>query len=69
MTTAAILKELNKLPLTERLLVVEKTLKTIRQGNAHTLSEAVESLYNDYKTDKELTIFTKLDAATFYEAR
>lgn len=69
MTTTAIIKEINKLPFTEKLLLVEKTLKSIRQQREHNLDHAVSSLYNDYKSDKELTIFTKLDTELFYEAR
>jgi hypothetical protein len=65
MTTAAIIKEINKLPTSEKLLLVEKTLKSIRQEKEH----AVAALYNDYRSDKELTAFTKLDAQPFYEAR
>jgi hypothetical protein len=69
MTTTAIIKEINKLPLTEKLLLVEKTLKNIRQQKEHSLDHAVKALYNDYKSNKELTIFTKLDTQSFYEAR
>lgn len=69
MTTTAIIKEINKLPLTEKLLLVEKTLKTIRQAKEHSLEHAVSALYNDYNTNKELIVFTKLDAESFYETR
>ena len=65
----AIIREINKLPLSERLLLVEKTLKSIRQQKEQSLNEAAQTLYNDYKTDKDLTVFTKLDAESFYEAR
>jgi hypothetical protein len=33
------------------------------------LENAVMCLYNDYKHDDELTIFTQLDCEDFYEAR
>jgi len=69
MTATALIREINKLPLTEKLLLVEKTLKSIRQQKEHQLDTAVQALYNDYKSDKELTIFTELDTASFYEAR
>jgi hypothetical protein len=65
MTTTAIMKEINKLPLREKLLLVEETLKAIRQEKEHTLDHAVQALYNDYKSDKELIAFTKLDALSF----
>jgi hypothetical protein len=69
MTTTAIIREINKLPLTEKLLLVEKTLKAIRQEKENALENAVHSLYDEYKTNTELIAFTKLDAASFYEAR
>lgn len=69
MTTTAIIREINKLPVREQLLLVEKTLKTIRQQKEHTMDSAVAALYDDYKSNQELTIFTKLDAEPFYEAR
>ena len=30
---------------------------------------AADELYNDYKNDKELTVFTQLDLEDFYEAK
>jgi hypothetical protein len=69
MTATAIIDEINRLPLTEKLLVVEKTLEAIRQEKKLSLKEAANLLYNDYKSDKELTIFTQLDTEPFYEAR
>jgi len=69
MTTSAIIEEINRLPLPDKLLVVEKTLKTIRQERIRDLEHAVNELYNDYKSDKELTIFTQLDTESFYETR
>jgi hypothetical protein len=69
MTVPSIIEELNKLPLTERLLIIEQALQTIRRESEGNLDQAVSSLYNDYKTDKELTLFTQLDPEPFYEAR
>jgi hypothetical protein len=69
MTISAIIEEIGKLPLTDKLLVVEKTLQTIRQEDKLSLKEAADLLYHDYKADKELTNFTHLDAEPFYESR
>ncbi len=69
MTATAIIDEINRLPLAEKLLVVEKTLEAIRQEKKLSLKEAANLLYDDYKSDKELTIFTQLDTEPFYEAR
>ena len=69
MTTENIIRELDKLPLTEKLLVIERTLKSIRTEKQKSLKTAVDTLYNDYKNDKELTVFTQLDNEPFYETR
>lgn len=69
MTTALIIREISKLPWAERLLVVEKTLRAIRQDKQQGLARAVDSLHQDYATDANLTAFTQLDAEHFYEAR
>lgn len=68
MTINAIIEEISKLPLTDKLLVVEKALKTIQQERERDLKHSANVLYDDYKSDKELTIFTHLDADSFYEA-
>ena len=69
MTTEIIIKELDKLTLTDKLLVIERTLESIRKNQEKKLETAVDTLYNDYKNDEELTIFTRIDPETFYEAR
>ena len=69
MTTENILRELDKLPLTEKLLVIERTLKSIRTEKQGSLKAAVDSLYDDYKNNKELAVFTQLDNEPFYETR
>ena len=69
MTTATIIRELDKLPLTDKLMVIERTLKSIRTEKEKNLKTAVERLYDDYKNDKDLTAFTQLDNEPFYETR
>ncbi len=69
MTTENILRELDRLPLTDKLFVIERTLKSIRTEKKIGLKTAVDNLYNDYKTDNELTAFTQLDKEPFYETR
>ena len=68
MTSTAILREIEQLPLSEKLFVMECTLKSIRTEGSRNLSRAVDHLYDDYKSDKELTAFTDLDQENFYEA-
>lgn len=69
MTPANIIRELERLPLTDKLFVIERTLKSIRTEKEKSLKVAVDTLYNDYKSGKELTVFTQLDTEPFYETR
>ncbi len=69
MATANIIRELDRLPLTDKLFVIEKTLKSIRTEKERSLRAAVDRLYDDYVSNKELTIFTKLDKESFYETK
>lgn len=69
MTTANIIRELERLPITEKLFVIERALKSIRTEREKSLKAAVDTLYDNYKGDKELTVFTALDKEPFYEAR
>lgn len=69
MTTAAIIREISRLPWHEKLLVMEKTIEALRHTPRMTMEQAADELYQDYCTDPELTAFTSLDQADFYEAR
>ena len=69
MTTATIIHELERLPLKDKLLVMERALRSIRIGKEENLKHAVDILYDDYKTNEELTAFTLLDKEPFYETR
>jgi hypothetical protein len=70
METKEIIKEIQKLPVAKRMLIVERTLKGIRESDTQNLmATAAESLAKYYKTDKELVAFTQLDQESFYEAR
>lgn len=69
MSTKEIIQGIKKLPFNERLLVIEKALKTLSDSPDSQLEKAAKALMSDYKTDKELTAFTALDFEKFYEAR
>lgn len=81
MTQAQILKEIGRLPLTERLAIIEDALRLIRQDLPHVetsqqqvrkkrqLSTAAKALLADYETNDELTIFTVLDGEDFHAKR
>lgn len=79
MTQNEILKELQSLPVEERLVVIEAALKEIsdlrkayrrsrRAEMKKRLAAAAEKAKPYYETDEELTIFTALDGEDFYEA-
>lgn len=40
-----------------------------KQEEKNRMQNAAEDLYEDYRTDKELTSFTNLDFDNFYETR
>ena len=68
MGTKKILLAIKKLPVSDRILIVEKTLKNIREATLKkNLETATDALFEDYKSDGELTAFTSLDFEKFYE--
>jgi hypothetical protein len=70
MRTNEILKEIQRLPIQKRIYVIEKTIHSIRkQEDTNQIKKAVDTLFNDYKSDKEMTAFTNLDFEDFYKAR
>jgi hypothetical protein len=70
METQHIMKEIEKLPVEERILIIEQTLKTIREREIkEKMAKAVDELQVEYKTNKELTAFTDIDFESFYESR
>ncbi len=69
MRTQEILKEIQRLPISERIYVVEKTIHSIRKlEEKNVMEKAAAALLGDYKNDQELTAFTNLDFENFYEA-
>lgn len=70
MQTEDLIQEIQRLPLAKRFYVVEETLKSIKKEELeHQMELAVEELYIDYTSDKELTAFTTLDLEHFYESK
>ncbi len=68
MSALELITEIEKLPVSEQMLVVERALHGIRMIEVkNQMRRAAELLYNDYATDTELTAFTALDAEDFYE--
>ena len=69
MSAVDMLLEINKLPLGERLGVVEKALRNIRlEEQRERMRQQAELVLNDYLNDPEMTIFTALDGEPVYES-
>lgn len=70
MRTDELIKEIEMLPISKRMYVLEKTIHSIRfQDEKSKMELAAEKLRHEYQTNDELTIFTNLDLEDFYEAR
>lgn len=70
METQRIIDEIKKLSFKERLQIIEETARTIQLDDQKAqMREAADQLYEDYKDDAELTVFTALDLEEFYETR
>lgn len=70
MDTIDIIKTIESLPVEKRILIIEKTLKSIRETNLkERMDTAVKELHEEYKTNKDLIAFTDIDFDNFYEPR
>ena len=69
METLEIIRTVNRLPMSQQMLIAERILHSIRKREQPSLEMAAECLYVDYMTDENLTVFTQLDYEDFYEAR
>jgi hypothetical protein len=70
METKDIIEQIEKLPVEKRMLIIEQSLKSIRERELKArMGEAVEELQEEYKINHELTAFTVIDFDNFYEPR
>ena len=70
MRTKELIREIQRLPIGEQMLLIELTLRSIRESELKKkMEKAAEALLDDYRRDKELTIFTNIDFDNFYETR
>jgi len=70
METLEIIKQIERLPLEKRMLILERTLKSIREIEIKgKMNLAVTELQEEYRTNKDLTAFTDIDFENFYEPR
>ncbi len=68
MEPATIMNQIYHLPIRDRMLIVERTIHSIRTERNHT-AKAVAMMADEYRTDDELTAFTALNLEDFYETR
>jgi hypothetical protein len=62
MRTDDIINEIKQLPIEQRMLIIEKAIRSIRkQTDQKQIQFAAEELYSEYKNNKKLTEFTILD--------
>ncbi len=65
-----LIKEIKKLPVSERMYIIEEAIHSIRdQEEKRQMLDAAEELAADYGNDRELTSFRDLDIEDFYEAK
>ncbi|MDP3829993.1 MAG: hypothetical protein Q8Q47_01910 [Ignavibacteriaceae bacterium] len=70
METNAILEQIDNLSVEEKMLIMEKTLKSIREKEIKgKMTKAVSEMMEEYKSNKELTVFSEIDFENFYETR
>jgi len=69
MEALEIIDNINRLPLSQQMLIAERIIHSIRQREKSSMETAAERLYADYMTDENLTVFTQIDCDDFYEAR
>jgi hypothetical protein len=70
MSTRGLLKEIDRLPLNDKLSFLEKAIKgIIKHNDMQQMTIAAKLLENEYKINKDLTAFSNLDIEDFYEAK
>jgi len=68
MEVLEIMSNVNRLPLSQQMLIAERIIHSMRRKQP-SMETAAKSLYEDYMTDENLTVFTQLDCEDFYESR
>jgi hypothetical protein len=66
--TTTLLNQIYRLPVSERMLIVERTVHSIR-SEKNNMASAVALMMDEYQNNKELTAFSQLDMENFYETR
>ena len=70
MSITEILNEINLLPPKEKIWLIQQTLKSLQDTTSRNeLMIAADAMEEEYRTNKDLTVFTDIDFENFYEAR
>jgi len=70
MRTNELIKEIQRLPISKRIFVLENAMHDIRMfEDKKMMKNAAHALCFDYKTDVELTEFSKIDFEDFFETK
>jgi hypothetical protein len=70
MRTTEIIKEIKKLPIRKRKIVIEEVISSIlRDEGRGELSQGADALVEEYKTNMELRAFHDIDLDDFNETR
>jgi len=70
MSTKELIAEIERLPVTKRIQLLEETLRGLRKEQTRlAMSKAAKALEAVYRKGGELTALTAIDLDTFYEAR
>ncbi len=70
LSDSEILKEIKRLPMSGKFMIIEETIKDIKKAEIYNeMEKAADLLLEDYINDKELTAFTSIDFDSFYETK
>lgn len=70
MNTDDLINEIERLPIDDRMLIIEKTIHSVREQNENRkLAKAARALVPEYLKNNNLTSFTALDFEEFYETK
>jgi hypothetical protein len=70
MSTKELIAEIERLPMTKRIQLLEETLRGLRKDQTRlAMTKAAKALEAAYRKGGDLTAFTAIDLDTFSEAR
>jgi hypothetical protein len=69
MSKEEILNEISLMSFDDRKEIIQFAMKSLERDSKAEMKDAVEEMWVEYKTNKELTAFTSIDFDEFYEAK